>query len=438
MKLKEIFSRYADNAYKFSVAASSQANEILNNIMAHKAPKNCCYSRSESSDYRFASAVCSKNVGETALVTVQEKLRLSPGKHTASYAARKDATKLKRSAKEKLPSSKRRRLDLSRENENSRKKMEKSEGVQYQSNCGFAENTESFENLFSSQLANGNFLNIPISSETCNIVYFDLETSGFHRSDEIWQIAAQYENRIFNIYLNPTKDGNPAASKHTGLKNIDGELFLRGTKVKSIASNEALHAFQQFLSSSSKPCILVAHNAAFDTSHFIRALITNSMLSNFNHIAGFCDTLSLLRKRFPERRGEGMFKLSKLAEDFFNVNSTENFHEASYDVKVLKDLASSFIEKTDLYRSSKKCIDCVMHEMELLNTANTRPYLEPLKNVVSDGMLKKNSRTKDHLQNSKRKVWRMKEKMESLKFCRKRCAIISHELPKINAFSIKL
>ncbi|XP_046751319.1 uncharacterized protein LOC124414417 [Diprion similis] len=163
-KLKEIFSKYADIVFKFSVALSSQANESLNNIMAHKASKNCCYSRSDSSDYRFASAVCSRNIGATALVTVKEELILSPGKHTASYAARKDVSKLKRSIKEKL------RL---------------------------------------------------------------------YRSDKIWKIAAQYENRIFNVYLNPTKDGHPDASMHTGLKNIDGKLFLPGKKLESIPSNEA-------------------------------------------------------------------------------------------------------------------------------------------------------------------------------------------------------
>ncbi|KAK0159530.1 hypothetical protein PV327_010976 [Microctonus hyperodae] len=45
---------------KFCIAASSQANESLNNIMAHKAPKNCCYSCSESTDYRYASAICTR------------------------------------------------------------------------------------------------------------------------------------------------------------------------------------------------------------------------------------------------------------------------------------------------------------------------------------------------------------------------------------------
>ncbi|KAK0170513.1 hypothetical protein PV328_008351 [Microctonus aethiopoides] len=77
-KLQQIFFKYANNAAKFSIAASSQANESMNNIMAHKAPKNRCYSLSESADFRLASAVCAKNDGEGHLLHVMTKLSISP------------------------------------------------------------------------------------------------------------------------------------------------------------------------------------------------------------------------------------------------------------------------------------------------------------------------------------------------------------------------
>ena len=50
--LVQLFTKYAANASKFSVAASSQANESFNNIVANKAPKNKCLSRSETCDFR--------------------------------------------------------------------------------------------------------------------------------------------------------------------------------------------------------------------------------------------------------------------------------------------------------------------------------------------------------------------------------------------------
>lgn len=62
--LKNFFSLYANNAEKFSVYASSQANESFNNIVAHKAPKNICLSRTASCDIRVADSVCTKNDGD--------------------------------------------------------------------------------------------------------------------------------------------------------------------------------------------------------------------------------------------------------------------------------------------------------------------------------------------------------------------------------------
>jgi len=306
-QLTTMFSKYAKNAHKFSIAASSQANESFNNIMAHKAPKNICYSRSESCCYRLASAVCTKNDGQSYLTDVEKKLLLSPGKHTKFFASQLDEIRKKRSLKSKLPSTKYRKNLLVRERENLRKKNESSEGVQYQSNCGFTENNEDLNIFHETQLAD--LPTILLSADTCTIVYFDLETSGFHTYDEILQIAAKCEDRTFCVYVNPTKDINAYAFSHTGLQNIAGELFLHGKKVLSVPLKNALDAFQQFLNLFSKPCLLVAHNAGFDTTHLLRAILKHSMIADFKIIAGFSDTLELFKKHFPKRKGEGKFKL---------------------------------------------------------------------------------------------------------------------------------
>lgn len=85
-KLIELFEKYAKNSHKFSMAASSQSNESLNNIMAHKAPKNRCYSLSESADYRMASSVTAKNDGEKYILNVREKLSMPCGTHASRHA----------------------------------------------------------------------------------------------------------------------------------------------------------------------------------------------------------------------------------------------------------------------------------------------------------------------------------------------------------------
>lgn len=136
LELKELFDKFANNAPKFAVAASSQANESFNNIVAHKAPKNNCYSLSESCSYRVASAVATKNEGDShVLLEVNQKLSVSPGKHTASYMAKKDEIKKRRAAIAKLPATKKRRNFLAKNKEATRQNKEK-QGLQYQSNCG--------------------------------------------------------------------------------------------------------------------------------------------------------------------------------------------------------------------------------------------------------------------------------------------------------------
>lgn len=60
-KLFTLFDKLGDNIDKYVHLASTQANESLNNINCHKAPKSRCYSKSESADTRFACAVAQKN-----------------------------------------------------------------------------------------------------------------------------------------------------------------------------------------------------------------------------------------------------------------------------------------------------------------------------------------------------------------------------------------
>lgn len=62
--IEELFSKLSENAKKFLLAGSSQANESLNNTMTSFCSKRESYSTSESADYRFACAVAHKNIGD--------------------------------------------------------------------------------------------------------------------------------------------------------------------------------------------------------------------------------------------------------------------------------------------------------------------------------------------------------------------------------------
>ncbi|KAK0073666.1 hypothetical protein PV325_009432 [Microctonus aethiopoides] len=243
--LHNIFNKYANNAPKFSVVTSSQGNESLNNIMAHKAPKNNCYSLSESADFRLASAVASKNDGDSYLMKVKKILSLSPGKDTESYVRSQDSIRKKRAVKAKLAIFKKRRNMLAIKRKALRTKNATFEGIQYQSNCGME--TDSGFVPTSSNLIS--FNNVTLCVDECCIVYFDLETSGFQKNANILQIAAQSEGKTFDVYVTPTQPVDAAASKITGLQNIRGRLFVHDKEVNTLSIMEALVSFSQFLSS---------------------------------------------------------------------------------------------------------------------------------------------------------------------------------------------
>ncbi|XP_074113941.1 LOW QUALITY PROTEIN: uncharacterized protein LOC141537002 [Cotesia typhae] len=385
--LYNLFGKYANNAHKIAFAASSQANESVNNIMAHKAPKSQCYSMSESSDYRYASAVCSKNDGESHLLEVYKILTLSPGKNTELYASRYDKKRRDRAKKAKLLSAKVRRNLLAENREKLRKKNEKTEGLQYESNCGFT-NDNNINEVVDANIASICQDNFLITLDNCDIVYFDLETSGFGKSNEILQIAAMYEEHEFSIYINPTKEISSEASLHTGLRNISGQLYLRDKKVETVPLKDALSSFLKFLDLSPKPCVLVAHNSSFDSS-FIRAVIQCNMILEFKKIAGFSDSLSLFKKRLATRKGPGQFKLGTLAKDFLKIESTENFHEALYDVKILKQLVLSVLNIEKIYENTKSWTSLLTHTREEEKSKIMLLQLKPLKTVLTPGILKK-------------------------------------------------
>lgn len=121
-KLVKLFKTYTDNAHKFSVAASSQANESFNNIFANKAHKNKCLSKSSACDFRVADSVCVKNDGERSLLEIQRTIGLTIGTHTAKFAERVDSKRLKRAEKSKSKYSKLKRIELKNNREILRKK----------------------------------------------------------------------------------------------------------------------------------------------------------------------------------------------------------------------------------------------------------------------------------------------------------------------------
>ena len=72
--LNKIFENFADRTEELAPSESTQANEAIDSIVRSKAPKIRHYGDSESSDLRFAAAVCQKNEGHSYIQAVQQKL----------------------------------------------------------------------------------------------------------------------------------------------------------------------------------------------------------------------------------------------------------------------------------------------------------------------------------------------------------------------------
>ncbi|XP_053598615.1 uncharacterized protein LOC128668838 [Microplitis demolitor] len=236
--------------------------------------------------------------------------------------ATQDKITKQRAARAKLPEAKKRRNLLAKNKEASRQNKERQEGLQYQSNCGLLMSIDYNNVNINTKTLYSKLRNVVITSDNCGLVYFDIETSGFSSTSDILQIAAKFKEKTFNVYIKPTQPIDHQAFKLTGLVNINGNLYLYGKLVQSITLKEASISLLQFLNFSSKSCILVAHNARFDSSHLLRAIINSSMIEDFQKIAGVSDTVSLLKKRFSNHKGPDLFKLEKLISDFLQVQPT--------------------------------------------------------------------------------------------------------------------
>ncbi|KAJ8668400.1 hypothetical protein QAD02_010063 [Eretmocerus hayati] len=391
--LSSNFERLAENAQKFAVSASSQSNESVNNIIAHKAHKNKCLSLSEACDYRVASAVCVKNDGDMSILVVKKKLNLLPGKYTAQFFSRLDMIRSQRAQKSQLVSTKQQRLKLKAAKELLRKTNEDREGLTYQSNCGMRSETvvkcpaQGKKRRLIGECPDKK------DSEDCDsklierLVYFDLELGDLNPDAALLQIAVKSTDREFSVYIEPSKVISPAASKVNGLRCISGNLYFHDKIVPTLSLSDALERFHEFLNKNS---VLVAHNAPFDVPRLLRALTKCDMEARFNKSFSFSDSLSILRKKLPDRKGPGLLKLARLAKDFLDDDvDEEKFHDALYDVTILEKIAKSLgIEETLVEKSTtfEACIEKYRNNQE----ANSNlQYLDALKTVLHRDTLKK-------------------------------------------------
>ncbi|XP_031783012.1 uncharacterized protein LOC103316775 [Nasonia vitripennis] len=297
--LKKIFVQLANTGEKFASAASSQANESLNNSI-------------------FAAAIAQKNCGIDYLRSTMILASIPWSKNVDTYIEKCDKQLLKRKEKSSQP------------------QKEKDEGNTYQSNITLLE-SHTIQSVHEEQclhvLPNDT---ISYGTDDLCIVFFDLETAGLKLSHEILQLSMKCGQFIFTSFITPTRSIAPATTKANGLNTVHKKLFQHGHEVITRASSVLFQKLLEYLLSLGKKCILVAHNCAFDSSCLILALQKLSLIDKFKEVvAGFSDTLSLFRKNYLKRQSG--YKLTTLASEMMSL-PCDGAHDASFDTSLLEKL----------------------------------------------------------------------------------------------------
>ncbi|KAL1487723.1 hypothetical protein ABEB36_015630 [Hypothenemus hampei] len=339
--LVKLFDSIADICGKFAHGASTQRNENFNHVTTSKAPKTRCYGLSESSDFRVAASVCNINIGPSYIKQVTNVINVSPTtRRSDKFYDGMILQRKRRNEKIKTKKFKRRRRLVQNNRTALKYRLGQKEGDSYVSGMGFIDQDFVNDCLSSAEQVSvgstlhqvNDFTKLPYSAG--KIVVFDLETTSLAVNAEIVQIGAICDDKIFNIYIQPTKQISSSASAKNLLRKIGDDLFFAGTKVKSETIRDALTHFQQFLADCEPPCILIAHNCTFDKVRLINNIQSAGMYEEFETIIdGFVDTLKIFRNVLPK---QSKYTLESLAQNS-GVN-TAGAHNALMDVKMLCNL----------------------------------------------------------------------------------------------------
>ena len=167
-------------------------------------------------------------------------------------------------------------------------------------------------------------------------VVFDLETTGLNRgTDEITEIGAvKIENGVivdsWSSFVNP---GKHIPETITDITGITDEMVAAAPKI-----NEILPSFLEFC----KGSVLVAHNAAFDTTFIKRDAERCGLEYDFCAL----DTMVLARCMFPKLHNH---KLDTIARHLNVI--LENHHRAVDDAKATAD---AFVKMLEILKSEGK------------------------------------------------------------------------------------
>lgn len=174
---------------------------------------------------------------------------------------------------------------------------------------------------------------------SCELVVFDLETTGLGRKSDITQIAACAGEESFQNYVIPRCNITSEASRLTGITfcRETNCMFLNGKPVSGEHIQDALLNFITFLQSKKSP-VLIGHNIkSFDLHVLFNRLQEFNLFSRFcQTVRGFIDTLQLCRRVISKEEVSNCYKQEHLVKML--TGQTYAAHNALADVKSLQKL----------------------------------------------------------------------------------------------------
>ncbi|KAK3108256.1 hypothetical protein FSP39_004267 [Pinctada imbricata] len=332
--LQPIFDQATARAEQYVDLGSSQQCEHANREVTLRVPKSHHYGNSESLDFRVNASAAFINEGRSYISKVNKMAGISPGKFTESHADKQYKRRLKVEEKSKLPSTKRRRMQLKQERNMTQCALQTSEGDTYESEIGLRDDVD-IEKI-PDPVPRGNFKPVTVSAGSPTLVIFDLETTDLIRGrhmPHITQIAAvEFETgTLFNTYTVPKLPITEAAMKVTGIVSNSGKMTVHGKDVYSEHITAGLNKFLEWLQIYNN-VILVAHNGR----RFDFPVLMNTMQSLkqtdvlVSTVIGFIDTLNIFKKVFP---GQTDYKQETLMQSL--LGTPYGAHNAMEDVKAL-------------------------------------------------------------------------------------------------------
>ena len=243
---------------------------------------------------------------------------------------------------------------------------------------------------------------VPLQIEDNDIIIvYDLETTTARcQKPEIMQIGASTTDKkyTFDQYILPVGPVGYFGEKVTGLsKNKEGKLVnKKGEVLPTVDLKEGVSRFLSFLQKVKENekgnVVLVAHNGnAFDNKHLIRAFIQTDSLKQAV-VAGFSDSLLLMKDKYPERKGKGKpgHKVGGLYE--FLVGEKFEAHNAAEDVRAVCEIIIAAKVKPSDFSPYSSSLQSATEKVKFNEeTSDNRETLEPLVelDILKKGMANK-------------------------------------------------